>query len=265
MKKLKSFFTSSPQPKEGPNKSVFFYTFHKCASTLFATQVLNKSTSLSHKDIHAQAYENHKSEFNLSSSFVENGFVYGPIRIIAKGSSPVAKLLAPVLDPAFVLDKSCLFMIRDPRDILISSYFSFGFSHSFSANPDIKTRQLRTREKIQSQTIDHYALNNVNEIIEKFQLMNNLYNASSKSSILKYEDLINDYAVFSNKLQAFMIFNKETLQTLFDESRPKSVENLSSHHRSGQVEGFRKHLTVDTIKELNSQLSDILEQFNYPT
>ncbi len=63
-------------------------------------------------------------------------------------------------------------MIRDPRDILVSSYYSFGFSHGFSSVQKIKDIQKERRIIIQSKTIDEYALENSDRILTNFNTLN---------------------------------------------------------------------------------------------
>jgi hypothetical protein len=53
-----------------------------------------------------------------------------------------------------------LFMIRDPRDKLISQYYSFGFTHGISSEPSIQTSQRAIRKKITTMSLDEYGLLN---------------------------------------------------------------------------------------------------------
>ena len=42
-----------------------------------------------------------------------------------------------ITSPEFVEDKTIVILVRDPRDVLISFYYSIGFTHITSANPEI--------------------------------------------------------------------------------------------------------------------------------
>ena len=106
-------------------KSVYFYTFHKCASTLFNGYVLKNAVGLYNMDYASQIYSGERSS-EEKLNFNRNGFIYGPIRISAGVQGPVGEMLVkPTTQHDFVRDKIALFLIRDPRDILVSSYYSF--------------------------------------------------------------------------------------------------------------------------------------------
>lgn len=248
-------------------ESVFVYTFHKCASTLFATQVLNNALSLKHHDIHGEIYAKQNDPELINYDFKKSGFIYGPIRIVAnkegKKNKNINSLLMPLLNEAFIEGKRCLFIIRDPRDILVSSYYSFGFSHQLSSNPTVQKRQLKLRGKISNQTIDEYVITHVDQQIEKFNRLGKLFNSCKNGSILRYEDLINDYETFIDNFQNHIQLNQKSINNLYIASRPKEIEDPSSHHRSGQVGGYQKHLQHETIDILDGKLSNIIKKYHY--
>lgn len=106
-------------------ETVYFYTFHKCASTLFNSYILKNIKGLQHVDYASQIYGGKK--INKKLNFRDKGFVYGPIRLSADPMSSVYRMLvAPTSGHEFIRDKIAIFVVRDPRDILVSAYYSFG-------------------------------------------------------------------------------------------------------------------------------------------
>ncbi|MGA1408307.1 MAG: hypothetical protein ACO37W_01040 [Prochlorotrichaceae cyanobacterium] len=244
-------------------ESVYFYTFHKCASTLFSSYVLKSVTGLYHMDYAAQIYSGRRSS-EKKLSFKKNGFIYGPIRISAGVQGPVGeRLVKPTTKHNFIRDKIAIFFIRDPRDILISSYYSFGFTHGLSGVDAIRERQLAAGRSIREMTLDEYVLDSVDEQIDYFRILYDLSRTCERSSVLRYEDMINDFDRFSEQLSKYVSLDAATIQELYQRSRPQKTEDTKSHRRSGQVGGFREKLEESTIKAVNKKLADTLSLFEY--
>ena len=240
--------------------SVYFYTLHKCASTLFAGYLLRHVEVLRLLNYAAQIYRGR----HVDVVFKPKGYVIGPIRISADPLSGVYDLLVrPACRPEFIRDKTALFLIRDPRDILVSSYYSFGYTHGFSSVHKIRERQELAREKIQKMTIDEYVLSFADQTLYNFETIWDLNSACERSIVLRYEDMISDFEYFATGLTKFLKINKRVLKRLREASRPRSQEDLSSHRRSGQPEGFRSKLSDQTIDILNNKFESILEHFKY--
>src|SRR5947209_5962028 len=144
------FFRKS-EGAEIPPESVYVYTLHKCASGLFSDYLLKNVRRLRLIDYADQLYNAAPLE---AVTFEERGFVYGPIRLSTGPPSLMySQLIEPVSKTEFVRDKRAMFVIRDPRDILVSAYYSFGYSHGFSEVKEIREQQQRLRELIRGKTI----------------------------------------------------------------------------------------------------------------
>ncbi len=244
-----------------PNESVFFYTFHKCASTLFSTYVLKNFRGLTHIDYASLIYSGEALEEVI---FQETGYIYGPIRLSVDVLSPVyARLVAPVSQPDFIKNKVAIFFIRDPRDILISFYYSFGYTHGFSPVPEISEQEINLRHHIQALTLDDYALSAVDGIVQNFNKLDSLSKACERSIILRYEDLVDDFENFIRTLTTIVSLDQHVVTEIYQRSRPALKEDNSSHRRSGKVGGFRDKLKKETIDLLNKRLEPTLAAFRY--
>ncbi len=242
-------------------ESLFFYTFHKCASTLFSTYVLKNFNGLSHVDYANLIYS---GETVKEVTFQKKGYIYGPIRLSVDPLSPVySRLVAPLSKPEFIQDKLALFFVRDPRDILVSLYYSFGYTHGISPVSEIKEQQIELRDKIQALTLDDYVLSAANEIADNFDKLYNLNQACERSIVLRYEDLIGDFENFIRQLTTYVSLDQRVIQEIQQRSQPKQNENESAHRRSGKVGGFRDKLKNETIERLNNQLRHALATFRY--
>lgn len=252
---LKWFLTTSSQ------ESVYFYTFHKCASNLFGKYVLKNFEGLRHIDYASQDY---RGERIKKVVFHETGYVYGPIRLSTDPALRIYKVLVePASDPKFIQDKIALLFVRDPRDILVSAYYSFGYSHGFSRVKEIRENQKVIRNRIQAKSVDEYVLDSANEIARDFMTAERVACVSNRCTVLKYEDMIYNFERFIHGLTEHADVDRRVVQQIFERSRPKQKENSSSHRRSGQPGGFRNKLKKETITSLNQKLEGVLERFQY--
>lgn len=242
------------------HESVYFYTFHKCASRLFSGYILKNIEGLRRMDYDNRIFNGKK----VNVTFEKYGFVYGPIRLsVHPLSESYRRLIQPTCQPEFVKDKIALFMIRDPRDILVSIYYSFGFTHGFSPVPELRKLQEEERDLIQSGTIDDYALRSAPQIAENFHQLGRLLDACPRGVLLRYEDMIDNWDLFSKRLTQFISLSPEVLVEIYQQSRPREKEDKSAHHRSGKVGGFHEKFKPETVESLNQIFKSVFERFGY--
>ena len=241
-------------------RSIFFITLHKAASSLFASYVLKNVPGYKHVDYETNIFFGKKDK---ALAFEKNNHVYGPVRLVADENADTYEIVAQIIKNGFINDKKCIFMTRDPRDIIVSSYYSFGYSHQLSTDEKIKEKQLKSREKIQQMGIDDFSTWNAAAVAKRFELMSQLIDRCKDYVLLKYEDMVADYEQFYNDLSTFLPLKNEVKQKLFNLSRPKETEDISQHKRSGKIAGYREKLKGETITEMSRLLGDILSKFNY--
>jgi hypothetical protein len=241
--------------------SVYFYTFHKCASVLFANYVLKNIVGLRHIDYANQIYQGKNAG---KITFEKKGFVYGPIRLSTRSASTeLEKLVGFASSIDFIQDKTAIFMIRDPRDILVSSYYSLGWSHQFSPVKEIRESQEQLRVKIQARTIDEYAAETTQRISDDFETVYNLSRACKRGVVIKYEDMVDDWDGFVKGLTKYIDIKPVVLAQIYKRSRPREHEDLTSHRRSGRTRGFEDKLKTETLESLNTTFKSVLERFQY--
>ena len=138
-------------------RSCIFFTTHKCAST-FAARLLSEITQKSEYRVldYASAIWRMGNKISIQGSyepFLEgvydglyrlHGEIYGPQRM-------------PLDFPGRPKFKH-IFFLRDPRDVLVSSYFSFAFNHKAPNNSSAKSEFFAKRERMVKSGIDDYVL-----------------------------------------------------------------------------------------------------------
>lgn len=255
--------TTPAAPIASDLEPVYFFTFHKCASSLFSNYILKNINGLHNYDIASDIYNGRISD-SESIDLSLKGTIYGPIRLSARKDSDVySKLVIPTCEKSFIRDKTAIFFIRDPRDILVSSYYSFGFSHKFSKVEKIRKEQEARRKNISSKTIDEYVLSMVDEQIDNFNDLLAVKDHCPKSVILRYEDMINDFETFKSQLCTYLSIDDEVMDKIYKKSRPKEKESIDKHKRSGKVHGYKDKLKQETIEIIDTKTNLILSRLGY--
>jgi hypothetical protein len=248
-------------------ESVFFYTFHKCASSLFAGFVLPRVDGLTSVNYAAQIFRGEIDERNARERimFHPSGQVYGPLRLSANPTSRVRALLIDhCATEDFVRERIAVFLVRDPRDILVSAYYSFGFTHPWSPDPAIRAQQEIRRAAISAQTIDEYASANAPLLAQQFALAVRLRHACSRSVLLRYEDMIHDWPVFEAALQRHLRLAPSALMEMRARITPRQTEDTSAHQRSGATGSHARKLTPETVQVLDGIFEGALSDLGYP-
>ncbi len=247
-------------------ESVIFFTTHKAASN-FSNEILKqieKNTEYTLYDYGALVgsladklnikgdFENYLNE-NNEFLFSQNGEVYGPQR-------------KPLNFPNINNYKK-IFFLRDPRDVLVSAYYSFGYSHVEPDSKNLLENFTKNRKSIQDASIDEYVLKEAkNWIIPMYMEYKVLRETSEKECLyIKYNDFVDDTdSVIDNIFKFFNFKNKELIKSLSIEANPVSnIENLENHKRSGKNYQWKTHLMTRTQDQLNKELNEVLDYWEF--
>jgi len=165
-----------------------------------------------------------------------------------------------------------LYQVRDPRDILVSQYYSFGWTHSSEGAKNIK-RFEKTRMKIQSQTIDEYVLATASRVKRKYvPLSNKSGNYEENELVIKYEDMVLEFHDWTQRIVAFLKLENpeeiiEGLYSYFKEefniNKIQEGKFLNSHKRKMTPGDYKDKLKPETIEKLNTIFAKELRLFGY--
>ena len=217
--------------------SFIFFTTHKAASN-FTNQILKEVEQISEFELYDygaligsisekltitdqfEEYlnENHKTLFKL------NGEIYGPQRL--------------PLNFTGINDYKKIFFLRDPRDVLVSAYYSFGYSHVEPDSASMIDSFLKKRATIQNQTIDEYVLQEMERWIKPAYMNYKKLRLESTNDVLylKYNDYIEDTEGIVNKILTFFgLENRDLAKRLAMSANPITrLEEKDQHKRSGK-------------------------------
>jgi hypothetical protein len=162
-----------------------------------------------------------------------------------------------------------VFMIRDPRDILVSEYYSIAYSHVVPDRRGTKYEYfMKRRNTAQSSSIDDFVVadsERVYGILLRYKHL--LIDRYPHAYVTKYEEMIFDFNGWLHGLieNCQLKMSTELLNSLLEKnnrSRPKE-ENVQHHIRKGQAEDYKEKLKPETIRYLDSKFSPMLKVFRY--
>lgn len=239
--------------------SLFFFTFHKCASVFITRCVLQRSRGLTHVDHAARMFVGNAGALRV---FAPRGHLYGPLRLSADG--PVLDgLVMPALDAAHRDGIRTCLMVRDPRDMLVSLFFHSRDGAALPRDyPGARTKELQRAEALRLD-IDGYVLGTSARFRDGFDRAVQLVSDLPSTTVLRYEDMVDRWPLFEDRLRAIFDIPPRWLRTLAAESRPNEIEQPGSHKRSGATGDHRRKLLPETVAELTRQFDPVLRRFGY--
>ena len=158
-----------------------------------------------------------------------------------------------------------IFHVRDPRDILVSEYFSLGWIHPEGQNLS------QRRNEIQQMSVDQYVL----QILEtsswplhkKYDPLMKLDLKNPDFTLVRYEDMVLDFPRWVEATIApFEFRNPKRMISRyvkkFASQFDVSTESMS-HRRKVTPGDHKEKLKPETIEALNERFSDVLDRFGY--
>lgn len=243
-------------PNNCSKKSAIFFTVHKSASTFFNWYLNDLAKQTGHIYIDVNGYfvtqgqigvqKQNETEFK-QKIFKKTGFIYGPLRNF---------IAVPDIE-----NYPVVLVLRDPRDVLTSQYFSIKNTH-----PLLTLELIKRRKTAQTATIDEHVLSQSDRFVKTYTEYLNYIYGKSNVLFIKYEELIVDFRSALNKINAHCGFelNQQQLDGLdkSDSFKPKTEDQLS-HKRKISSGDHKEKLKPETIRVLNEKFKDILIRLNY--
>jgi hypothetical protein len=237
--------------------SILFFTTQKCASR-HVNSVLGSliaGTRLVHADYDAYlttAYPGkHLNPFDpagtLSLAFHPKGYYYGPIGSYRE--IPNADKYKIVLQ------------LRDPRDMLTSLYYSTAYSHEL-----INEKMVQRRLQALKQTVDEYVLSSAPDYVSIYERYIAKLLLAEHVLFLKYEEMVSDFPVWLDRLTQHCGLSDQVnaiAQIKKEADFKVEREDVYSQRRQVTPGDYHRKLKSETVEQLNSMFSRVLEQLNY--
>lgn len=176
-----------------------------------------------------------------------------------------------------------LLHLRDPRDVLVSMYYSYCFIHNGEVEGNTGYRK-----EIADQGIDRFVLHMANEqkprikggygtganvaeagnLLKRYRDYIDHVLGRDNTTLLKYEEMVTDFPNWLEKFVApFPLKDRHTtvkeLVALTPQLFPARSQDVMQHVRHVTPGDHKNKLKAETIDELNHVFKDVLEALGY--
>jgi hypothetical protein len=249
---------------EGPAR--FLLSVRKCGSSIFnkIARAMAQANGCHYVDVaaaffHANVVSKDYAEDSGLQAIVHAGNTYGGFR-----NMPVGLLASPLFQTG-----PKLLLIRDPRDALVSLYFSNAYSHPIPAasgdHVDVAQQMERQRGAALATNLDDYTIRNA-RAMKRSMLQYRRVLGNDSTTVLKYEDYI-----FDKRALMLVIAEKfgwrtdeELIRRILEwaDVRPER-ENPTAFIRKVTPGDHREKLSAATILAINEIMRPAIELFGY--
>ncbi len=259
----RQFSFKMPLPGDPSIASVFFVGLPKAGSTLLNGLMRPISTAAGLSFVAPQeilfamgvAAQNIPAEVN--AVFAPTGQAYGGFRSLPGGFSL----------PSFAADRTIL-LVRDPRDMLTSLYFSLASSHRApgkAVGEAAAATFSEQREEVNRMSIDAFALDRVRLVVNQFRSVTNKL-SRIPHKLYRYEDVIFEKRTWTRDMMDYLglTVSEDVVEKVVaaNDVLP-GVEDPAQHVRKVVPGDHRDKLSPETISELNARLEPILGRYGY--
>jgi len=244
--------------------SVLFFTVHKAAS-IFSAAVCRRIAEHSGyvgADFMSYLFSGGRVTGELfepgplaAEIYRKKGFFYGPFRHFHEAIPWLA-------------EGRIILHVRDPRDVLVSSYYSLAYSHYVPSaeNPNKAARILAARQRALTDGVNAHVLENAEGIRLLYQTYADSLLSVRSTHLSRYEVMVCDFRAWLDEVSHAMglALSSGFLDRIAAETSFKVSENATRHKRQVIPGDYVRKLTTGTISELNRTLQSVLATYGYP-
>ncbi len=249
-----TYWVKLPEPLEGIN-SAYLFSYHKSGSTLMDNMVQEYCRQLS---VPTFSLFNAVFDSGINTNQVTNDAL---VCFSRTGRSYTGFRYYPRFD-LVLTGAQCILLVRDPRDMLVSLYYSVAKSHVV---PRKNVGLLESRQKTASMSVDDFVLRRARLYLDNFHKYQQKLPVDTLTTY-RYEDVI--YAK-----QAWLTDIVEKLSLPCDKATVKNVakqfdifpkaENQGKHIRQVHPGNYKTKLRPQTIESINEKLNEFLQRYDY--
>ncbi|TVQ03049.1 MAG: hypothetical protein EA359_10535 [Balneolaceae bacterium] len=247
--------------------SIIHFSINKSA-TQYVKKILTSCSvenGLTPIHLHGYAFQSHfpyldqisKDEMKkYSHLFKPNGYLYSVFGGMIDGIEELHKY-------------KIILMIRDPRDILVSKYFSVAYSRSTEYENEEKNQYfMERRSQVKKMTLDEFVLSESDSLLSVFSRYERvLVSKYSNMYLSKYEEMVSEFPLWLSQILEFC--ELEISKNLFNKLIKENVklipdnENIERHIRRAKPGDYNEKLKRETIDILNQSFESVLQTYNY--
>ena len=164
-------------------------------------------------------------------------------------------------------DATKLLLVRDPRDIAVSYYFSMARSHTVPKTGEAKQAILNLRAKAKDSDIVEFVLRgNVNPIFSNLTTFANQVKSLKSFKAFRYEDVIFDKARWCREIALTLgvpLPPEVTDQIASRHDIRPSEESPDQHIRQVTPGNYKKYLDERAVRHIEKRCELVFDLFNY--
>jgi sulfotransferase family protein len=243
-------------------QSCFVFAFPKSGSVLVnaIVQSVMSEWGVPVVDFSSQLYDQgvdiETVQCDLRCLFTEKGYCYSGFRELPRS----------MLGSASIRSACKILIVRDPRDMLVSRYYSTKFSHGFAerGSPQF-SRLMAELIKDSNMDIDEYCLH-YSWMINSQLLSHAAVISDPKTLVLKYEEFLYDKRLLARQLcEWFSVgLSSDRIEAIAaaHDFIPEE-ERQDQHIRQAHPGDYQRKLKPETISALNVVLRRFFRKFGY--
>lgn len=192
------------------------------------------------------------SKFAWKSLFAQRGVVHYGFR-----NYPHYEL--PLQD-----ENPLVLLVRDPRDMLVSAYFSAAKSHGLPEEGPHRGELERAREEASRQSVDEYCLAHIDDYLTALQY--NRDHGLDRAAVFRYEDIIfrkYDFVANLCEIMGVSLYPEEVDRIARTHDLVPAREDVNAHVRNVHPGDHRTKLRPSTIEALNEAFADFMAAYGY--
>jgi hypothetical protein len=225
-----------------------YFTVHKAASVYLRKifEALSKPNGLKHVNYARTFWKTDFRDFE-TLNYERNGHIYGPLRNYA----PI-----PGIE-----DFKLLLHLRDPRDVMVSLYFSVAYSHPLRD----KENSVKKRAETQAIDINDFVIEKAPDFAGRYQ--NYVDNIVGRPNVLlvHYEELVTDFPRWLDRVVDHLdLRHGPTMKSLLNKHRVSVArEDKNRHVRQITPGDHDRKLRPETIEQLNETFRNVMPKLGY--
>ena len=258
----KTIFTL-PRTKAPDMRSVYVFSLPKAGSVLLDNIMrgLSEQVGVTYVSLMGEFFKLGLAEQDVPSAtskvFADNGYCFGGFRAYPK-----------TFEIPNLATRKSIFLLRDPRDMLVSHYFSMRSSHPDPGKILTTSRQsLPRRDKALVMGVDEYALDLASYYVRQLSRYIDVFETHRGNfTVFRYEDVIFEKRAWVADICKALDWDvsERASNRIADQNDvvPRS-ENQAKHIRQVTPgDGVRK-LQPETLEKLNALFETQLAYFGY--
>lgn len=249
-------------PDPGDFQSCYIFGIHKSGSTLMNNMIKDICNECKMpfvapaEQLFTQGFLSSDLVEDMNALFYPNGFVYLGFRYFWKKRFSVK-----------LNRNKCILLVRDPRDALVSLYYSTKYSHGIPKTGSIRESMQALRNELQNVEIEEYFKrdNIINDFADTHERY--YYNLPRcYTRIYRYEDVVffkREWLHDMTKFLEIKIAYDKILEIANKYDIIPEKEQNNKFVRQVLPGNHRKHLSEATICKLNERFSHVLQWYGY--